>query len=71
MIPGIILILIGMPSLRLLYSMKEVVEMGVRVKVVGHQWYWSYEVQYLGGDILEFDSYMVWGKIWGWRVIGC
>lgn len=62
MIPATILILIGMPSLRLLYSMEEVVEVGVRVKVVGHQWYWSYEVQNLGGDLLEFDSYMVGGE---------
>ena len=31
------MILIGIPSLRLLYSMEEVVEVGVRVKVVGHQ----------------------------------
>ena len=44
--------------------MEEVVEVGVRIKVVDHQWYWggrSYEVQHLGGDILEFDSYMVGG----------
>jgi len=41
--------------------MEEVLEVGVRVKVVGHQWYWSYEVQNLGGDILELDSYMVGG----------
>ena len=59
-----------MPSLRLLYSMEEVVEVEVRVKVVGHQWYCSYEVHNLGGHNLEFHSYMMGGEIWGWRVIG-
>lgn len=32
------------------------------VKVVGHQWYWSYEYSDFvdeGGEAIEYDSYMV------------
>lgn len=63
-IPAIILVFIAFPSLKLLYLMDEVVEPGVTVKAIGHQWYWSYEYSdyqtTLGEDsTLEFDSYMV------------
>nr|YP_010323033.1 cytochrome c oxidase subunit II [Nidalia simpsoni]UKP87903.1 cytochrome c oxidase subunit 2 [Nidalia simpsoni] len=63
-IPAIILVFIAFPSLKLLYLMDEVVEPGVTVKVIGHQWYWSYEYSdyqfTLNEDsTLEFDSYMI------------
>lgn len=66
--PGVILIIIGMPSLNLLYQMEEAIDVGVRVKTVGHQWYWSYEVQNFNGDpfICEFDSYMVSSEDLNW-----
>nr|URH16751.1 cytochrome c oxidase subunit II [Dolichorhinotermes longilabius] len=54
--PAIILIFIAMPSLRLLYLMDEVHTPTLTLKVVGHQWYWSYE--YSDFTKLEFDSYM-------------
>nr|WHM51565.1 cytochrome c oxidase subunit II [Acorhinotermes subfusciceps] len=54
--PAIILIFIAMPSLRLLYLMDEVHTPALTLKVVGHQWYWSYE--YSDFTKLEFDSYM-------------
>ena len=41
--PALILMLIGLPSFALLYSMDEVVDPSITLKVVGHQWYWSYE----------------------------
>jgi len=34
---------IAIPSFSLLYSVDEVVEPLFTVKVIGHQWYWSYE----------------------------
>jgi len=43
-IPAIILIVIAIPSFSLLYSVDELVEPLFTVKVVGHQWYWSYEL---------------------------
>nr|AIY62077.1 cytochrome c oxidase subunit 2 [Parrhinotermes browni] len=54
--PAVILIFIAMPSLRLLYLMDEVHTPTLTLKVVGHQWYWSYE--YSDFTKLEFDSYM-------------
>lgn len=42
-IPALILIVIAIPSFSLLYSVDEIVEPLFTVKVVGHQWYWSYE----------------------------
>jgi len=38
-IPAIILVFIAFPSLQLLYSMDEVVDPSLTVKVIGHQWY--------------------------------
>lgn len=42
-IPALILITIAIPSFSLIYSIDEIVEPLFTVKVVGHQWYWSYE----------------------------
>nr|YP_010130038.1 cytochrome c oxidase subunit II [Episoriculus leucops]QPZ50511.1 cytochrome c oxidase subunit II [Episoriculus leucops] len=56
-LPAIILILIALPSLRILYMMDEINNPTLTVKTVGHQWYWSYE--YTDYDELNFDSYMV------------
>nr|YP_010397658.1 cytochrome c oxidase subunit II [Brevibora exilis]UQJ78792.1 cytochrome c oxidase subunit II [Brevibora exilis] len=56
-LPAIILILIALPSLRILYLMDEINDPHVTVKAVGHQWYWSYE--YTDYENLGFDSYMV------------
>nr|WHM51890.1 cytochrome c oxidase subunit II [Stolotermes ruficeps] len=54
--PAIILIFIAMPSLRLLYLMDEIHTPTMTLKVLGHQWYWSYE--YSDFIKVEFDSYM-------------
>ena len=58
-IPAIILVFIAFPSLQLLYSMDEVVDPSLTVKVIGHQWYWSYEYSDVEGEAIEYDSYMV------------
>lgn len=42
-IPALILIVIAIPSFSLLYSVDEIIEPLFTFKVVGHQWYWSYE----------------------------
>nr|NP_739727.1 cytochrome c oxidase subunit II [Lophius americanus]WMI35316.1 cytochrome c oxidase subunit II [Lophius americanus]WMI35615.1 cytochrome c oxidase subunit II [Lophiidae sp.]BAC23297.1 cytochrome c oxidase subunit II [Lophius americanus] len=55
-LPAIILILIALPSLRILYLMDEVDDPHLTIKAMGHQWYWSYE--YADYVDLEFDSYM-------------
>nr|WNH24021.1 cytochrome c oxidase subunit II [Stomias affinis] len=56
-LPAIILILIALPSLRILYLMDEINDPHLTVKAMGHQWYWSYE--YTDYKDLGFDSYMV------------
>nr|YP_009746378.1 cytochrome c oxidase subunit II [Chrysaora pacifica]QIH96587.1 cytochrome c oxidase subunit 2 [Chrysaora pacifica] len=59
LIPAVILVFIAFPSLRLLYLMDEIMEPAITIKVVGHQWYWSYEYSDYDSENLEFDSYMV------------
>ena len=39
--------------------MDEGVDPSLTVKVIGHQWYWSYEYSDVEGEAIEFDSYMV------------
>nr|AIA61035.1 cytochrome c oxidase subunit II [Pampus argenteus] len=56
-LPAVVLILIALPSLRILYLMDEVNDPHLTIKAVGHQWYWSYE--YTDYDDLGFDSYML------------
>nr|QNV11944.1 cytochrome c oxidase subunit II [Polyphemus pediculus] len=56
-LPAVILIILALPSLRLLYLIDEVSEPSLTLKTVGHQWYWSYE--YSDFLSVEFDSYMV------------
>lgn len=62
-IPARILVAIAVPSFALLYSVDERVDPALTVKVVGHQWYWSYEysdyVEGKGGEGRAFDSYML------------
>jgi len=60
--PSIILMVIAIPSFALLYSIDEVIDPAVTLKVIGHQWYWSYEYgdySNLQGQNINFDSYMI------------
>nr|YP_010036065.1 cytochrome c oxidase subunit II [Parambassis ranga]QEH58530.1 cytochrome c oxidase subunit II [Parambassis lala]QQV73889.1 cytochrome c oxidase subunit II [Parambassis lala] len=56
-LPAIILVLIALPSLRILYLLDEINDPHLTIKAMGHQWYWSYE--YTDYEDLGFDSYMV------------
>ena len=61
-VPAFILVLIAVPSFALLYSMDDLLEPAITLKVVGHQWYWSYEYSDVLNEEnkgLNFDSYMV------------
>jgi len=42
-IPILILVVIAVPSFRLLYYSDKAIDAGLTVKVTGHQWYWSYD----------------------------
>jgi heme/copper-type cytochrome/quinol oxidase subunit 2 len=41
--PGFILMLIALPSFNLLYSLDELAGSLLTIKILGNQWYWSYE----------------------------
>lgn len=59
--PALILIMVAIPSFSLLYSMDEVIDPVMTLKVIGHQWYWSYEYSdnEFSDEPLAFESYMV------------
>jgi cytochrome c oxidase subunit 2 len=57
LVPIFILILVAVPSFRLLYYEEQIVEPEMTIKAIGHQWYWSYEYPDHGN--FTFDSYMV------------
>lgn len=42
-IPSILLLMIAFPSLKALYLLEENLPSNFRIKIVGHQWFWSYE----------------------------
>nr|YP_010963564.1 cytochrome c oxidase subunit II [Leptobelus boreosinensis]WKZ08047.1 cytochrome c oxidase subunit II [Leptobelus boreosinensis] len=56
LMPAVTLIFIALPSLRILYIIEESMKPLMTIKIIGHQWYWSYE--YSDFNKLEFDSYM-------------
>ena len=53
-IPVIILVLIAIPSFRLLYFEAEIPQPDLTIKAIGKQWYWTYEYPQ-NGDF-QFDS---------------
>nr|ALC75986.1 cytochrome c oxidase subunit II [Bemisia afer] len=56
-LPLVILVFLALPSIRILYLMDEMKNPMISCKVLGHQWFWSYE--YSDFDSFEFDSYMI------------
>lgn len=56
-VPVLILVIIAIPSFKLMYYMDRVPNPEMTIKVTGHQWYWSYEYPDQGG--LAFDSNII------------
>ena len=56
-VPLLILIVIAVPSLKLLYYSDRVEDAEMTLKVTGNQWYWTYSYPDQGG--FEFDSVIV------------
>lgn len=56
-VPILILLVIAVPSFRLLYEEQTIPEPDLVVKATGNKWYWSYE--YPDAEGLAFDSYML------------
>lgn len=70
LVPSLILLLIAVPSFSLIYAIDDLINTKMTIKVMGHQWYWTYEY----GEIAEdntlltnpltqtpksFDSYLI------------
>ena len=56
LVPCFILIVMAVPSFKVLYSQDKIPPADVTVKAIGYQWYWGYE--YPDENII-FDSYMI------------
>jgi cytochrome c oxidase subunit 2 len=60
-LPAILLLFMAVPSFCLLYSLDELTKSTIVLKILGHQWFWSYE--YVDSSIDEesicFDSYII------------
>lgn len=59
-VPVLILVIIAIPSFKLMYYMDRIPNADMTVKVTGHQWYWSYEYPDQGG--LNFNSNIIQDK---------
>jgi len=66
-IPSLILIIIALPSLKLLYLIDEINKPLLTIKTIGHQWYWSYE--YTDFNNIEFDSYINLNNLYNFRLL--
>ena len=56
LIPCLILIVLAVPSFKLLYEQDTIPKVDVTIKAVGYQWYWGYEYP---DEKIGFDSYMI------------
>ena len=56
-IPVILLIIIAIPSFRILYTAETIPKADLTIKAIGNQWYWSYE--YPDYDDFSFDANML------------
>lgn len=56
-VPIVILVIIAIPSIKLLYYSDRTADYDMTLKVTGHQWYWSYAYPDQGG--FEYDSILI------------
>src|SRR6266550_3282242 len=56
-VPVLVLVIIAIPSFKLMYYMDRVPNPDMTIKVTGHQWYWTYEYPDQAG--LSFDSNLI------------
>lgn len=61
--PALILLSLASPSFSLLYSLDEISDPELTLKILGHQWYWSYEISDFNScsavHTLKYSSYML------------
>jgi len=57
-VPAILLVTIAYPSFSLLYALDDLTVPSLTIKIIGHQWYWSYEYNSFQTNF-AFDSYIL------------
>jgi cytochrome c oxidase subunit II len=58
-VPVLILVVIAIPSFRLLYASDRIPEAEITIKATGLQWYWNYEYEHPERGTFQFDSFML------------
>ena len=56
LVPCLILIVMAVPSFKILYKQDAIPQADITVKAIGYQWYWGYEYP---DENIFFDSYMI------------
>ena len=56
LIPCLILIVMAVPSFKILYKQDTIPKADLTIKAIGYQWYWGYEYP---DENIVFDSYMI------------
>jgi cytochrome c oxidase subunit 2 len=59
MIPAIIVAIIAIPSVKLMLNLEKPQDPGMTIKVIGKQWYWTYEYPSKDSKTLSFDSRII------------
>lgn len=58
-VPVLILLVMVVPSMKLLYMQDRLPETDMTIKVTGNTWYWSYEYPELADQVSGFDSLLL------------
>ena len=63
-VPALILLSLASPSFSLLYSLDEISNPELTLKILGHQWYWTYEISDYNScsednQTLKYSSYIL------------
>jgi len=58
-IPVLILVVVAIPSFKLLYFDRTIPEVDMTIKATGNQWYWTFEYQDDAHKGIEFDAVML------------
>jgi len=58
-VPVLILVVIAVPSFRLLYASDRIPEAEITIKATGLQWYWNYEYEHPELGAFQFDSFIL------------
>jgi heme/copper-type cytochrome/quinol oxidase subunit 2 len=57
--PSVLLGIIAIPSFTLLYALDNNLNPDISVKIIGRQWYWTYEYINASNTPIIFDAYMI------------